>query len=303
MKKRKFIFILFLLVSISGMSQSIVHTNLWPLDSSYSFNYIIRRYDIKFDLGKATLLPEDSVFLDSLADFLIIHKELIVAIDVHLVYSSSGDINRLSSQRAISISDFLVKKGVAREQLVTYGYGCVKPIYPPEVLNKAKTKKEKDSLNLLNRRVEFRVYGFIPANEKLFSLNDSVFTTGEVYRTNQIYFDLAKSSLRPEGKLVLDSIAEFMQQHPNLRFEVGCHLDSRTSVAYSVRLSETRAKSIGDYLISKGIPSDRFTTVGYEGNQPIYSDEVIKREMDKTKQEYLYSLNRRTEFKIIAITK
>lgn len=78
-----------------------------------------------------------------------------------------------------------------------------------------------------------------------------------------IYYDYDKATLRPESKLVLDSIMIFFKENPDLTIELGSHTDSRGSDAYNLKLSQARAQSAVDYLISKGIPTDRLLAKGY----------------------------------------
>src|SRR5687767_4424930 len=87
--KNKNIFFIFLLLFALAMPAFGQYYNikaqpaLWKTDSVYKFETVVRRYDIKFEYGKAILLPQDSVFLDSLADFLHDHSELVIEIGVH----------------------------------------------------------------------------------------------------------------------------------------------------------------------------------------------------------------------------
>ncbi len=78
-----------------------------------------------------------------------------------------------------------------------------------------------------------------------------------------IYYDYDKATLRPESKLVLDSILIFFNENPDLTIELGSHTDSRGSDDYNLKLSQARAQSAVDYLIEKGIPKDRLVAKGY----------------------------------------
>ncbi|MFI4963653.1 MAG: OmpA family protein, partial [Legionellales bacterium] len=78
-----------------------------------------------------------------------------------------------------------------------------------------------------------------------------------------IYYDYDKATLRPESKLVLDSILIFFKENPDLTVELGSHTDSRGSDEYNNKLSQARAQSAVDYLVEKGIPKDRLVAKGY----------------------------------------
>jgi len=86
------------------------------------------------------------------------------------------------------------------------------------------------------------------------------------------FFDFDKSTLKPEGRQVLDQVA---QQAQGLNLEtiiaVG-HTDSIGSDAYNQKLSERRAASVKTYLTSKGVPADRVYTEGKGETQPVASN-------------------------------
>ena len=82
-------------------------------------------------------------------------------------------------------------------------------------------------------------------------------------------FDFNKSTLRPEGKQKLDEVAA---KADKLVLEVVIavgHADRIGSAAYTQKLSEKRAASVKDYLVSKGIPANRVYTEGKGSTQPV----------------------------------
>ena len=82
-------------------------------------------------------------------------------------------------------------------------------------------------------------------------------------------FDFNKATLRPEGKKALDEVAT---KADSLVLEVVIavgHADRIGSAAYNQKLSEKRAASVKDYLVSKGIPANRVYTEGKGSKQPV----------------------------------
>jgi len=82
-------------------------------------------------------------------------------------------------------------------------------------------------------------------------------------------FDFNKATLRPEGKAKLD---EVVGKANSLNLEVVIavgHADRIGSAAYNQKLSEKRAASVKDYLVSKGIPANRVYTEGKGSKQPV----------------------------------
>jgi len=104
-----------------------------------------------------------------------------------------------------------------------------------------------------------------------------------------IFFDFDKATLRSESTAELDRLINLLTTYGNLKIEISGYTDSKGSQAYNQKLSESRSKSVVDYLIAHGIPSARLTYKGYGMDDPIATNET-----DEGRQ-----LNRRTEFKII----
>lgn len=94
-------------------------------------------------------------------------------------------------------------------------------------------------------------------------------TTTKVVLNADTFFDFDKSTLKPEGRQVLDQVAD---QSANMDLEtliaVG-HTDSTGPAAYNQKLSMRRADSVKDYLVSKGVPADRIYTEGKGESDPI----------------------------------
>lgn len=103
-----------------------------------------------------------------------------------------------------------------------------------------------------------------------------------------IFFDFDKASLRPESNLELDRLRKVMLDYPNMKIEISGHTDNKGSADYNRKLSQSRAKSVLDYLVKKGISPDRMTFAGYGFDRPLSPNET-----EEGRQ-----LNRRTEFEI-----
>jgi len=116
------------------------------------------------------------------------------------------------------------------------------------------------------------------------------------YRLDNIYYDFDEATLRPESLSSLDKLLRMLYDNPQLEIELSSHTDSRGSKRYNQKLSERRAKSVVDYLISKGITPQRVKPVGYGELVPIAPNE----NPDGSDNPEGRQLNRRTEFKIIS---
>ena len=125
-----------------------------------------------------------------------------------------------------------------------------------------------------------------------------------------IEYDFDKATLRPQSKIILDSLIMFLELNDNISIEIRSHTDQRGSDSYNLSLSERRAQSVVDYLIAHGISKDRLIAKGYGETEP--AEVPVNGEMVKMTQEYIDSLptkeqqeeayqrNRRTAFKVIS---
>lgn len=89
-----------------------------------------------------------------------------------------------------------------------------------------------------------------------------------------ILFDFDSSALRPEAKENLRNLAESLQEYDHSDLLIVGHTDAVGSDDYNYRLSERRAQSAADYLMTLGIAPSRITTVGKGENEPVASNET-----------------------------
>jgi outer membrane protein OmpA-like peptidoglycan-associated protein len=89
-----------------------------------------------------------------------------------------------------------------------------------------------------------------------------------------VQFDNNKATLRPEAFAILDKTAVGMKDWGNVKIEVAGHTDSVDTDEHNMKLSQQRAETVRDYLISKGIAGDRLTAKGYGESKPIADNET-----------------------------
>jgi OmpA-OmpF porin, OOP family len=112
---------------------------------------------------------------------------------------------------------------------------------------------------------------------------------GQVFRLNNVFFDFDKYSLRPESFVELDRVVGFLKEYPNIEIEMSAHTDSKGSDEYNFTLSDNRAKSVREYILSKGITASRIISQGYGETKPVATNDTADGRQ----------LNRRVEFKIL----
>jgi outer membrane protein OmpA-like peptidoglycan-associated protein len=114
--------------------------------------------------------------------------------------------------------------------------------------------------------------------------------TDSVKILEQVFFDLDKSTIRPESFALLDQVANTLLLNPQLRrVEIQGHTDSQGTAEYNLALSQARAEAVRAYLIQRGVAEYRLVAVGYGLSQP------LTQETSESKR----ALNRRVQFVIL----
>lgn len=86
----------------------------------------------------------------------------------------------------------------------------------------------------------------------------------------KVEFEVAKATLLPASKTLLDEVVTIMKEHPEIeRIRIEGHTDSDASDAYNLKLSNDRAASVRAYLESKGIEGKRMESKGFGESKPL----------------------------------
>jgi len=105
---------------------------------------------------------------------------------------------------------------------------------------------------------------------------------------DNLNFEFGKAEIKKESLPYLDKLAETLLKSKNWTLEIQGHTDDKGSDEYNLKLSQSRADSVKNYLVSKGIIADTITAKGFGESKPLVAnDTVANREK-----------NRRVEFKI-----
>ncbi len=115
---------------------------------------------------------------------------------------------------------------------------------------------------------------------------------GERVALKSINFEYNKSNITNEGAFELDKLVQVMNKYPKLVIMVKSHTDNRGSDTYNLALSDSRAKSTVQYILSKGISKARISGKGYGESEP-----KINCGEDCTDEQH--AANRRSEFLIV----
>lgn len=169
----------------------------------------------------------------------------------------------------------------------------------------------------LNHKEELRVEPVTDSEEYVLQFPLASITAPVLI--DNIFYDFDRATLRPESTEALDKLVVLLNENPHVAIELAAHCDYKGSEEYNVRLSQRRAESVVNYLISKGIKKDRLTPKGYGKGSPkkirkkltekypyLKENDVLTEEYVRTftpeQQEECNQLNRRTEFKVTTTT-
>ncbi len=114
-----------------------------------------------------------------------------------------------------------------------------------------------------------------------------------------LLYDFDKSYIRPDAAIELDKLVQCMNENPDMIVEIGSHTDCRASMRYNEKLSERRAKSARQYVISKGIAPYRIFGKGY-GETRLLNGCACEPTNKSDCTDEQHQANRRTEFRIVS---
>lgn len=127
-------------------------------------------------------------------------------------------------------------------------------------------------------------YEVIEKNIELLSME-----IGSKIVLKNIFFETGSAKLKDESNAELDRIVNLLKTYPNIKIEIAGHSDKTGLEDFNLKLSRERAKSVVDYLISKGISASNLVYKGYGSSKPIATNATPEGRQ----------LNRRVEFEII----
>lgn len=136
---------------------------------------------------------------------------------------------------------------------------------------------------------------------------------------DNINYDYNKATLREESYPSLDDLVQLLNENPYTAIELAAHTDRVGSQSFNEDLSQRRAQSVVDYLISQGINPGRLTPVGYGKAKPKTIDEKLHEQyeflptgqlldeefvnsLEPEQQQIADQINRRTEFQVTDTT-
>ncbi len=183
-----------------------------------------------------------------------------------------------------------------------------------EILSTITDSEGKYSLSLDCNQGNFvraQIQGYVPSEEYIgksdgkpkiidFYLERVTITAGfgddlaKLLQLSTIYFDFDKYNIRKDSEIEVEKVIAAMEKYPSLRIKVNSHTDSRGKDSYNLWLSQKRAESTVNYMISKGIAKERLEGEGFGETKLV--NECANGVKCSAKN---HELNRRSEFIIM----
>jgi len=246
-----------------GTTQFNIATNTLTIASGKS-TFDFSKLNLNFELPKETILPKDAPVNVTVTDFknnplpneIMIFKSRKNQNEYQSLTNDKGQFStRLPSGDVYQIFILGFKDSTSIDSLVIPG------------LSSLEKRKVYDKPQVVS-------YQFLPA--KSFILEDCNFDNG-------------KATLQDGSYQVLDELVAYLVRKDDEKIELGGHTDNVGTAASNLKLSQDRANTVRDYLISKGIDPARLQTKGYGLTMPIESNNTAAGR----------AVNRRTEVKIL----
>ena len=169
----------------------------------------------------------------------------------------------------------------------------------------------------LNQKNKLNTQG--ATSSKTYNIDFQLSSISKPIQMDNIFYESGKWDLTSASASGLQALVKLLTDNPNITIEIASHTDFVGNNPANKILSEKRAKSVVDYLITAGIAADRLTSVGYGEEKPYVVDattakkypflksndlldENILQKLSLEQQEQVNQINRRTEFRVVKTT-
>lgn len=199
--------------------------------------------------------------------------------------------------------------------------------------HKITSKKDGSYSYPLNKEVEYvfmaTARGYLNKSDEMNTLNaeQSIIHTKnfelssirQPIRLENILFDFASAELTEASTASLSELVKTLSDNPNITIEISAHSDAIGEDDVNIKMSQKRAESVVKHLIKNDVAKDRLVAIGYGETKPVVVsetmaeqykfmavndtlDEVFVEKLNEKEKEIAYSINRRTEFKVLSTT-
>ena len=169
----------------------------------------------------------------------------------------------------------------------------------------------------LNAKEQWNTLGL--KDSKTYEKNFALSPISRPVKMENIFYEFGRWEITKASEQELNRLVKLLNDNPNITIELSAHTDLVGNDEFNLDLSQKRAQSCCNYLLSQGIESERLTPVGYGKSKPVICDKTLNKQypwipvdqaldeafilaLPADKQEICNQINRRTEFKVIKTT-
>ena len=105
------------------------------------------------------------------------------------------------------------------------------------------------------------------------------------YVIEGVWFEFDSAALKPEAKATLDAAATQLRSQPDVMYKISGHTDTSGPEAHNQQLSEQRAQSVQEYLVSKGVAASQLMATGFGESKPLVSNDTREGRMKNRRVE------------------
>lgn len=112
-------------------------------------------------------------------------------------------------------------------------------------------------------------------------------TKDKIEISQKIYFETAKTIIKPVSYGILNEVAQVLKDYPNLTIRVEGHTDSDGKDDYNMTLSQGRSESVMTYLTGQGVAANRLTAQGFGESRPIDTNKTSEGKANNRRVEFM----------------
>ncbi len=224
--------------------------------------------------------------------------------EVHLYDRKNQESGSPTGYTGINIVKDYMELGQSRSRLPDENIADSRWMHIAIAYTSGKLKAYMDETRLLNiPRLDFdpkglTLYTYHARNDNLYYVKniriaeggvkyyDRILEDGKII-ANGIRFDVNKSTLKPESMGIINEIFELMNKYPDLKFSIEGHTDSDGEETFNQTLSEERAKTVMDKLITMGIPAERLSSKGWGESMPLTTNGTAEGKAENRRVEFV----------------
>lgn len=203
-------------------------------------------------------------------------KQQLVA-KAYQAFGAGNVVNHLTIDSEVKSEEWLPRASEVIQRLKGWGSGEVtfdgrRAILTGEAKSESdRTKRYEELTNLLGATAKLDGQIQVKQAPKQVAVVSKIH---DVLVGKTVEFEIGSATLAPRGMKVLDELVPIIQSDKDVRLEIGGHTDNYGDPKFNELVSQARAVSVAQYLISKGVDGRRLTSKGYGDSKPIANNKT-----------------------------